>query len=698
MTQSGFRLATVLVASSLLMTGLLTAETVFAQAAVAPAPAITVREASSTVPAQPGIKVLPVTQLPSATVGVLSQKEGGFSADLWQNSQAVRMRQLYESLPANVQSPALRDIIVRLLLTPTGLPADAAADPSIAQAIQQARLNRLISLEAFDELERLLPAIPKNGRDGYWFEAHFRTFLYQQDFERACGVVDTASALQDVFWQQARLFCQGVRKDFDGALRTVALMKEQGQPVPEWLQRLVISMAREAAPETMDANAAEEPAPSPVPQHMVFPHLGAVELGMLAAWPAAEDDHVQAGGLTPEAGKLYRLMATHSNLPWETRLQAGEMALATGHFDALALQALYQQVPFSEQELTIKPGDNAEKSAWRRAQWFRALSRLYTVEDSVAAMSAVFAHYHEMGMMRVATGLYGNTVRDLSRAIFRKHPFAAFAPDAFSVLFAERHFADARLWLDAASMGDKPVVQAVPVWEALLTALMPLADEQQAVPAGTPVAIDMSDYRQEAFWVRGGLMLEALGMKLPENYWQVVPAQNRGALSVQGQMIRQAATANKRGEVLIMAVQMAAGQTRLSDMDAATLIQALVQQNFRHEALQITQELLMQELMGQMNADKLVVTSIPGEKHAPPPKPAAVEPSPAPAATAVEPSAPAQAEEATAPVKKPRKKIKKTPPAATPAPPVKKTPAKTAPKVSVPTISLPSTDVGTSKK
>lgn len=670
------------------------AGTVLAQVAT---PAITVREATSIVPAQPGIKVLPVTQLPSATVGVLSQKEGGFSADLWQNSQAVRMRQLYESLPADVQSPALRDIVVRLLLTPTGLPADAAADPSIAQAVQQVRLNRLVSMEAFDGLERLLPAIPKSGRDGYWFEAHFRTFLYQQDFERACGVVDTASTLQDVFWQQARLFCQGVRKDFDGALRTVALMKEQGQPVPEWLQRLVISMAKDAAPEPEGEAGAETEPPATVPQHMVFPHLGAVELGMLAAWPTDEDDHVQAGSLTPEAGKLYRLMATHPNLPWRARLEAAEMALATGHFDALAMQALYQQVPFSEQELAIKPGDNAEKSAMRRAQWFRALSRLYTVEDSVAAMSGLFAHYHEAGMMRVASALYGNTVRDLSRAIFRKHPFSAFAPDAFSVLFAERHFSDARLWLDAASMGDKPVAQAVPVWEALLSALMPLADEHQAVPPGTPVAIDMGEYKQEAFWVRGGLMLEALGMKLPDTYWQVVPAQNKGALSVQGQMIRQAAAAGKRGEVLIMAVQMAAGSARLSDMDAATMLQALVQQNFRHEALQIAHELLMQELMGQMNADKLVVTSIPGEKHAPP-KPVEAEPKAEPVAATAESAAPTQVEP-TEPVKKPRKRIRKpTPAPAAAATPVKKATVKaTAPKVSVPTISLPSTDVGKSK-
>jgi hypothetical protein len=665
----------------------LTVSNGMAQDIAVKAGSIAVQEASSTVPSQPRIKVLPATQLPSATVGVLSDAEGGFGPTLWHASQAVRMRQLYEGMPADVQSPVLRDIIRRLLLTPTSLPADAAADPSIAQTVQQVRLNRLVAMEAYDGLERLLPAIPKNGRDGYWFEAHFRTFLYQQEFERACGVVDTAAALQDVFWQQARLFCQGVRKDFDGALRTVSLMREQGQAVPEWLQRLVIGMAADAASE----NAAEpvegaEPSVAVTKQRMVFPQLGAVEMAMLAAWPASDDDTVQAASLTPEAGKLYSLMATHPNLPWETRLDAAELALMTGHFDKLAVEALYNQVPFSEAELSIKPGEQADKSAMRRAQWFRTLKRLYTVDDSVAAMSSVFAQYREQELMRAGSALYADTVRDLSRAIFRKHQFSAFAGDAFAVLFASRYFSDAQLWLDAAAMGEKKAVQAVPVWKALLEAMAPLADASEKTVPGT-LAIDLDGYKQEPFWARGGLMLEALGYTLAPNYWQVVPKTSAQALSLQGTMIRQASAAGKRGEVLVLAIQMAGSKTRLSDGDVTAMLEALVKHGFRREALLMTHELLVQELMGAGWPEKMAITAIAGQKHPVP----EVVPAPAPVAppTAAEEVTPVMEAEQPA-NKKPRKKVKKKPAPA---------PVQTAPqKASVPDISLPSADVAPASK
>ena len=91
------------------------------------------------------------------TSGILEAREGGLGLDLWQGSDRDELIRLIRVLPDNLESPALRDLARRLLLS-TATPPRGGAGSAAPGELVRARAERLYALGAQEELLELCNA------------------------------------------------------------------------------------------------------------------------------------------------------------------------------------------------------------------------------------------------------------------------------------------------------------------------------------------------------------------------------------------------------------------------------------------------------------------------------------------------------------------------------------------------------------
>lgn len=107
------------------------------------------------------IAVRPLDALRPEAVGLFPAARVGLPADLWGQTPALRLAELFGQLPADML-PALRDLALRLLLAefaaPLPEPAGASGVPALP-AFLMARLDTLIAFGALDQAAALMDAM-----------------------------------------------------------------------------------------------------------------------------------------------------------------------------------------------------------------------------------------------------------------------------------------------------------------------------------------------------------------------------------------------------------------------------------------------------------------------------------------------------------------------------------------------------------
>ena len=355
---------------------------------------------------------------PDAT-GILSAADGGFSDDLWAGSEWPTVKLLVEGLPVATASPAMRNLMRRLLLSAATVP-DGGREPGSFMALRVRQLFAMGDLAGAGDLLATMPNRESNEALAR-IESDIRFLL--NDNARACAVAATQIARStDVHWQKASTFCQALSGERDKADLGLSLLRELGIK-DDIFFRLVADVI---AGRTGSLSAM----PGLTPLHLAVARVAKVPL---------PNDVLSSG-----QPAILRTIATTPNAPVELRLEATERAEMAGALPTETLRQLYTSVGFSEQDLA-NPLTKADTSSGPLA---RALLYRTALVQSVPAAKAEAAA--RALVLARSGGRYTSAVRAFMPVISDIPPadeLVWFAPEAIRAFLVGGEGQRAQAWL-----------------------------------------------------------------------------------------------------------------------------------------------------------------------------------------------------------------------------------------------------------
>jgi len=393
------------------------------QPAKKPAPAFkrppsTPPSVTSAKPLNGAIEINSLQEINPDSGGVLNADQGGFGIGLWKNSKRSIVERLIKLLPVNAPSPAMRDIMRRLLLSTSVAPIGDAAPGSLMVL----RIQTLASMGDRQGTIDLINLIRGKGLDKNLIKIETDALFLATDNARACAIAAQQIQKTDAdFWQKAFVFCQILSGDVNKAQLGASLMQEANIKDDVFYQ-LVDSFNSGQAPviSTM---------PNPTPLNL------AMSRAAKAALPVDAANSDNSG--------ILRAIAMSPNASKGLRLEAAERAEAGGALSVDALRQLYNSVQFSDEDLAnpLSRADVEFGPTVRALLYHSAL-----IQTVPTARAEAMARAFELARQE---GRYPSTVRVFLPILKQLPPsrdLLWFAPEVVRALLFSGDFESADIW------------------------------------------------------------------------------------------------------------------------------------------------------------------------------------------------------------------------------------------------------------
>ncbi|MCW8914710.1 MAG: hypothetical protein OQK24_02520 [Magnetovibrio sp.] len=431
--------------------------------------------------------------------GALSIANGGFGTDMWSGTRRDVIDQLMPQVPVTTASPAMRDLMRRVLLTGAEVPEGGEPGSLISL-----RAGLLSAMGEFGGVKALLDAIPGESSNPDLMRVEVDTRFLTGDVARACQMANAyIQERQSTYWQKAFIFCQAMEGEGNAALLGMSLLEELGvedQVFFQLIERLASSESLSSETPTIVSLA------DPTPLHLALARVAKAKLPVDV--------------ISSNRPGVLRAIAISPNASPELRLEAAERAEVAGALPVDALRQLYASITFTDEQLKSPLTQAGQLSGpMSRALLYRA-----TLMQTVGAAQAE-ALTQALSIARVG-GRYASTARaflpQLSRVQVTKD-LAWFAPEAIRAFLISRRYADAKPWFD---LLEESAVHE-PEMAKALKALMPVArlsgfqgaeDWEMAGLTDWWLSVkDTPGARDKAATLAAALM--ALGEYVPEDIW-----------------------------------------------------------------------------------------------------------------------------------------------------------------------------------
>jgi hypothetical protein len=401
----------------------------------------------------PAVEVDRLQAIDPDSIGALDESEGGFGIDMWGGTRRSVVETLLPALPARADSPAMRELMRRLLLSIATVPAGPASEPSLIAR----RVERLAAMGEVGAVVELLEIAPADLADETLWKARIDGLLLTNDHSGACTHVrNLIREYQGPYWQKAFIFCQTMAGEHSEARLGTDLLREQITDEDGAFFTLVDAlMGVETA--TVDSLS------TPTALHLAMMRTARQKLPP----DAARAKHPAVLGT----------IAVSPNAEPEMRLEAAEGAEAAGALSAEALAEIYASVSFAPDELAnVLSVAEADRGPRGRAALYQA-ARMQTVPTARAEV------LQTAWRAARASGRYGTAVRAGLPLLLEIEPTSElvwFAADAGRALFYAGKREEAFAWLDLFSREARS-----PEGEAAFLELWPLAqlaDGEDLIP------------------------------------------------------------------------------------------------------------------------------------------------------------------------------------------------------------------------
>ncbi len=444
-----------------------------------------------------GIQIGTLEEVDPDSVGLFSDRYGGFPSDLWRETSRRLVESLLPRLPIEAPSPTMRSLALRLLLSP-GKPPEGEGERG---ALLHRRALALAGMGEYDVAIEMLRAASgvDFGESLARLESDRR--FRDLDYVAACGQVnENIRQFSNPYWLKALVFCQALEGEFEAASLGLDLLRESGGSGDETLATVVLAMRGEVEPVI-------ETLPNPTPLH----------IAMLRAVKVAPPE----SALVTANPAVLRLIAAAPEVSIAVRLNAAERAEAVGALPAGSIAQLYASVQFSAEE-KANPISAAESLAGPLS---RALLYQAVIAEPVPTARAEILRV-ALDKARAA-GRFTTMARTALIAVQELvvgPEMVWFAADAGRALFAAGRWDEAVRWFDLAaqqsSLNQEAAAAAVALWPlAALTSEVEEVDVAM-LEAWWNAQGGAADPRGHA---RAGMLLsllQALGRGVPRQYWE----------------------------------------------------------------------------------------------------------------------------------------------------------------------------------
>ncbi len=544
-------------------------------------------------------------RLDPATIGLLTPSTGGLRADVWLGTAREKIEILFAMMPVATRSPAVNEIVNRVLLSATNLPLPAGAtrlagrDPELAEFIDlgllEVRLEKLAYGGKLSGLLSMLDRIPGELLSPAIQRLRVDAYLLDGDVAGACAASHNARSEDGAaYWLKVLSFCQALSGDEAGTSFSLSLLAETGE-APRYFVRLVEEVLDLAL---IDAEGERTLAPAP---DMPTADLNALTLALLRTVGREVPFNVLDGA----PPMVLRATVERADLPLDFRADAAEAAVVRGAVDGEILAKVFDAMSFTEgeRESVIILAETEQGSRIDGLIYSMALEE----SDARKKADLVVLGWKRAGRQNTRSAVAPVLVR-VVETISVTEEYISFAETAGRVSLFARRGDLAELWYaQVRSLAAKADLEAT---KALvnLWPLMIAADQGEMIPYSENIlnlwrqslSVLPSDeqYRRVGFFLG---VIEALGYKVPSSYWDEslkapkVDAGRAPSAPLWRQMLV-ASREEKRGETLLLSLAVIGedGFSNYSNAALTSLIRALVDTGFEPEARTLAVEALIE--------------------------------------------------------------------------------------------------------
>lgn len=477
-------------------------------------------------------------------LGLWTKEDGGLGYDLWRGSRRETIGLLLGGLNGGVDSPTLRTLALRALLSKAEVPGRpirsvAAGGGSEGNLLVQ-RGRALLALGEPAYLGALLAQLQGDAAGApELLKLKTQASLLTGDYGEACDFArdGVAQQPQDNFWTKAQVACQAALGEADRALLGLDLLRESGDGQDAGFSEL-------AGAALGYGKAPEKPAPTPLNLALV---LGS-DLVPPPSWQDSRDPAVVA------------MAARDRNLGSERRLALAERAASAGTMQADELIGFYENERFDADQL----GRAATLAGELKGPKARALLYGAAAVAPGAARGPLIRQALESAR---ADGVELGAARVFEPMLAQIQPTAAsvdLALSAARALFLAGSYELAGGWIDNLSR----LAAADPAARQALGEIWPLAKLAGASVPGGPR--DLSEWRAARSGsgaAEGALdvvtlrsLLYALGESDSLSFGELLGSEATGALTGTSTLLalEQAAAAGRLGETVLLVVTVVA--------------------------------------------------------------------------------------------------------------------------------------------
>ena len=515
-------------------------------------------------PTGPRVTVTDLAAIDPAGAGLLSAGSGGFASSLWSGSARPAIAARIAQLPAAPNSPAMQNLLKRVLLTQANPPAGTT--PPDEPSFLAQRLQRLVANGLIDEAAML--GAQSARTDTFARKALAEALLLQGRDGDACG--DSTSPRQssnDPYWLKLRAFCYLAQKDEAAAALTLNVMRERG--VEDEAFFTLADVITSGGP----ANIAALPAPSGLHLSMMR-KAGAAVPAPVAGWVPA----------TQLLAKLFTDPAV--------RLAAVERAALASLNPIDELREAYQAETFTPDQLD-DPEEWATKLPLARANalYFRAIGARTVPTARAAAFAAALQRAESQNRFT----LFATLSAGIAQQMAPSQGTTWLAPSVTRVLLHARRDKAAEQWLTVlTSPTDTAAANALHVQLGLVR---PSTDNLARMPSAlTWLGQNALKPGPSKDWLmeratREIPLLEALGYAIPPDAQWAVSANTTGvvpsgAAAEALTAISRSALDGHQGETILNALVALGpgGPSRAQGQTVARVAEALITVGLRDEA------------------------------------------------------------------------------------------------------------------
>ena len=356
-----------------------------------------------------GITVNRLESVDPDAIGLIGEDQDGLPPTLWRGAQWSVVSGLMPRMPAGLNSPVLRALARRLLVSRASVPVGKP----LAASFVALRIDRLLAMGDIGNALALLKITPDARRDEALARTRIEALFFDNSNSDACKAVQGAGRdYSGLYWSQAQAFCHALSGAHSRASLIADLLRERENEV----ERVFFA--------AIDALAGAKGGASPSLKAPSALHLSMIR----AAGFQLPADIVQ----TAQASVL-RTVALSPNAALDVRLIAAEKAHSIGALTDSEILRFYQGIPFSKSELS-GPISTAEESWTPRT---RALLVRAAASQSVAlAKAEVLRRAWQLGQERDGFAEIAGTSAPVVAGIEPAVELLWFAKDAARVLFA----------------------------------------------------------------------------------------------------------------------------------------------------------------------------------------------------------------------------------------------------------------------